>query len=735
MFHHCGRTGVLSLLALTLAPLAQAMSSVEADVERLAPLSLMELIRTPLVTASRQQESRDQTPSHIIVVTRQQIRERRYKSLADLLQDMPGVDFMAGTKSSQYNQFTVQGYTGPNKLVIMLDGVRLGQPAGGSFPVAENLSLYAAKQVEFLYGPAAALYGADAVAGVVNIITEPGAQTQSWVSAGVGNFGSSETSFMASGRPGDALALSVGGHTQQSARAPLQQYYPAAFAKTNATTFGGAVVVPASAREDYVGGISSHSLFARMDVGQNLTVGFYRNQFNSLTSTGDTPATALYLDDAQWITRSDTYYGKYRFDLTPDLSGELVLDYAKMEVDPRAKYVNIYNNFVAGYSYSLGERKGVEQNFNWRLGSGQRVQAGVGYEKYYAIETSSLSAPYNPALPPGGQGYVYLNTNLPQSIYSASFHNASAYAQWQADWNERLSTTAGVRVDQHSSYGTSVNPRLGAVWRADEQHVFKALYGEAFRAPSPEEVRSGFGTFDGTQSGGLYVGNGFRIPNFNLEPEKARTLSLTWDWRPRSDFNLLANLYHSQIRNLVVTQTVPGVDTTSIPGAMLINPEAKGNAGRQVQTGLDLMSQWCVAAGPGWSADLWGSASWIRGSIDEGTGTDWDIGLVASHKFKLGATLRYRDQFTITPQVWWVGDTTNGRKSATAPQRLITPGYTLTNLHLGWHNLLDGKATLWLDVYNLWDARYYAAHGSASRTFFNMPQQPRSWMLSLEYRF
>lgn len=725
---------LLWLWPLALSQSVLAASSIDADVDRLIPLSLLELIRVPVVTASRQQESRDQTPSHIIVVTRQQIRERRYKNLADLLQDMPGVDFMEGTKSSQFNQFTVQGYTGPNKLVIMLDGVRMGHPAGGNSPVADNLALYHAKQVEFLYGPAAALYGADAVAGVVNIITErAGEQQQAWASVGAGNFGSSEASFLASGRTEAGLALSVGGHTQRSDRAPLQDHYPTEFAPQNATTFGGTVVVPAAQREDYVGGISSHSLFARLDVGQDLTFGFYRNQFNSLTSTGDPPATALYLADSQWVTQTDTYYGKYRFDLAPSLSGELVLDYAKMEVDPRAKYVNIYNNYVAGYSYILGERKGLEQNFNWRLNDTHRVQAGLGYQKYHAIETSSLSHPYNTALSPQNQGYVYPNTTLPQPVYSASFDNTSAYAQWQSDWNERFSTMAGLRFDRHSDYGTSANPRLGAVWRVADQHVFKALYGEAFRAPSPEETLNSFGTFDGSQSGGLYVGRNFRIPNFDLEPEKAKTLSLTWDWRPQQDLNLLANVYRSQIKHLIVTQA--SNDVNAIPGAILVNPETKGNAGQQRQTGLDLMGQWCVAAGPTWSADLWGSASWVRGHIDEGNGVDWDIGLVSSRKVKLGATLRYRDRFTITPQLLWVGDASNGRKSAAAPERLVTPGYTLTNLHLGWHKLFDGQATLWLDVYNLLDERYYAAHGSASRTFYNMPQQPRRWMLSLEYRF
>lgn len=195
---------------LTLPSLAKASSSIEAEAQKLMSLSLSELINLPVVTASRQAEMRDQTPSHIVVVTRQQIRERRYMNLADLLEDMPGVDFQRGTKSSQYNQFAVQGYVGPNKLVIMLDGIRISHPAGGNIPVAENLALYQAKQVEFLYGPAAALYGADAVAGVVNIITDHAADRQgAWAEIGVGSFGAHEASFMA-GYKNDSLALNVG---------------------------------------------------------------------------------------------------------------------------------------------------------------------------------------------------------------------------------------------------------------------------------------------------------------------------------------------------------------------------------------------------------------------------------------------------------------------------------------------------------------------------------------------
>jgi outer membrane receptor protein involved in Fe transport len=732
------RVALAVALALGWAPArATQTASIEAELDRLMPLSLAELINIPVVTASRRHETRDQTPAHIVVVTREQIRERRYKNLADLLEDMPGVDFMRGTKSSQYNQFSVQGYNGPNKLVVMLDGVRIGHPAGGNFPLAENFALYHAKQVEFLYGPAAALYGADAVAGVVNIITDHAADRQgAWAEVGGGNFGSREASFMAGMKTDGGLALNVGGHWQRSDRAPLQNYYPDEFAKVNAKTFAGNVVVPAAQREDYVGDIGSGSLYARMDLGSDLSFGFYRNIFRSLTSTGDPPATARYLDDSRWITQTDTVYGKYRFNLSSSLSGELVVDYSHLEVDPEAKYNNIYNNYIDGYSYVRGERFSIEQNLNWQMSDRHRVQAGLGYQKYYAIETASLPAPYDTGRGPHSQGYLYPNTNIPLSIYDTSFDNFSAYAQLQSEWHDRFSTMAGLRLDHHSEYGQAVNPRLGAVWRASAQHLFKALYGEAFRAPSPEESLSSFGIFDGSRdASGLYRGTSFRVPNFGLEPEKAKTLSLSWDWRPRQDVNTVANLYRSRIRNLIVTRAA--TDVYAIPGAILVNPETKGNAGMQVQSGLDLMAQWRFQIGRAWSGDLWGSASWVRGRIDEGDGIDWDIPYVATRKLKLGSTLRYYDRVSITPQVLWVGDTSNGRKKNRndPPARLETPGYTLANLHIGWHGLYDRRATLWLDIYNLFDQRYYAAGGAGSRTFYDMPQQPRSWMLSLEYRF
>jgi hypothetical protein len=74
-------------------------------------LSLEDLINTPVVTASRQSETRSAIAGAHHGDHSRADPARRYRNLADLMEDLPGVDFMRGTKSSAYNNFAMQGYS------------------------------------------------------------------------------------------------------------------------------------------------------------------------------------------------------------------------------------------------------------------------------------------------------------------------------------------------------------------------------------------------------------------------------------------------------------------------------------------------------------------------------------------------------------------------------------------------------------------------------------------------
>lgn len=716
----------------------QAWAGEAEQVLGLLPLSLEELFATKVITASRRAEPREQTPAHILVITSEQIRDRRYKNLADLLEDLPGVDFMRGTKSSLYNNFTFQGQSSSIKLIIMLDGVRIDHPAGGRVPIASNYSLHFAKQVEVLYGPAAALYGADAMAGVINIITEHGAGAPTaTVRTGRGSFNASDDSMLASLPFGELISMTVGIDRERTGTPSLDQYYPGAYPKVDAKTFSGKVAVPAAQRESYTGGpVGGESDYLRLDFGKDATFGYYRNGFHNPTSVGDVAKSALYLGDVQYRSQIETMYGKWRFELSPTLSGELVVDQSELKVDPNSRYDNVYTDFQnVGYVYGYARRRGIEQNLTWQVDEKNTIQSGIGLKKYSSIETPDLPQPYNVALGPGNQQLTYPNTNLPIRIFDAHYQNTSAYAQWQAEWNPVFSTTTGVRLDHNSGFGSTANPRLGLVWQNVPGSYLKLLYGQSFRAPSSDEALTAYGTFDGTKVNGLYVGQGFHAPNYNLQPEKSRELTLTWDWRARQSFNLITNAYVTQVRNVLVTQN-EAVSTQFIPGALLSGTSIKANNGVDRYYGIDVVPQWRVALSESWAADLWGSYSFQRGRIRESDGINWDQTYIAGNKLKLGATFRHQDWLTITARLQSTGPVTTGRKlDASTGSRIESPGYAIASLHFGVHKLADRNLSAYFDIYNLFDRRYYAAHGSASTTFVQVPQPPRSLFASLEYKF
>ena len=720
------------------APLANAAQPND-EFHELLQLSLEELLEIPVMTASKRMETRGDTPAHLVVITAEQIRDRRYRNLADLMEDLPGVDFMRGTKSSAFNNFSFQGQVSNNKLLILLDGVRIDHPAGGKIPVANNLALYNAKQVEVLYGPAAALYGADALAGVINIISErPRDADRVHVSVTSGENDHHKLEATASIRFTDKVALAVGAHDHADDRAFLPEDYPGDFPRVDAVAFDGTVMLPAAQREEYTGPISSGSRYARLDLGDDLTFTYHRSEFRSLTSTGDRPDTALYLNQGYWDTTIDTLYAKYRFELTPKLSGEFTFDYSEYEVAPSSKYVNIFTNFEDhGYDYSFSRRRGFEQQLTWAASEAHTLVGGITHHNFYAMEIPDIDRPFDPEQPVETQNLTYTNTSLPIRTFDAEFETTALYAQLQSQWSEALSSMLGLRYDWNNKYSDTLNPRLGLVWKNSETSYLKLLYGEAFRAPSPDEAFSTFGSFSGQMnSTGQYVGYFFRAPNFALEPEESKSLSLTWDWRPRPDLNLVANAYYAEMDHIIasVDETTP---TQYIPGAELFRTSIKQNMDSEEHYGIDLIANARFELGSGWRGDLWGSYGYTGGEVfDAEDGRAYDLPYIAEHKLKLGTTFNYRNRYTITPKLYWSGESNSGRKDRNHPgERLQADDWARVDLHLAAHDLGTKGLSANLDIYNLFDRQYHVAAGSGSTTFVTMPQQPRSVLFSIQYRY
>lgn len=139
-------------------------------------------------SATRTEEEATDVAASSYTIHREQIEQSQGETVEDLLRTVPGVHIIEqggfGGSTSLINRGAGQSQT-----LVLIDGVRINNPMLGGADLA-NLTLDQVQRIEVVKGPYTALWGTDAMAGVVQIFTRPGAQTDNRVRAGAGNYGS-----------------------------------------------------------------------------------------------------------------------------------------------------------------------------------------------------------------------------------------------------------------------------------------------------------------------------------------------------------------------------------------------------------------------------------------------------------------------------------------------------------------------------------------------------------------
>jgi hypothetical protein len=132
-------------------------------------------VETLVVTGSRTPLPVESVPASVTVITREDIERGAYTSLVDVMRHIPGIHLEeAGSRGGRASLYT-RGLD-PNHTVVMIDGVRINDPTndrGGSFDFS-TLDPASIERIEIVRGPVSAVYGSDAIAGAVNIITRRG---------------------------------------------------------------------------------------------------------------------------------------------------------------------------------------------------------------------------------------------------------------------------------------------------------------------------------------------------------------------------------------------------------------------------------------------------------------------------------------------------------------------------------------------------------------------------------
>lgn len=135
----------------------------------------MPTVKEELIIKGSKNEIRvEETTTHTVVVTREEIEAHHWRSLGDVLANLPGVSLVANGGDGKLTTVFLRGAKSENALVLF-DGIKLNDPTnvGKGFDFG-NLSTSGIERIELILGPQSTLYGTDASAGIINIVSSDG---------------------------------------------------------------------------------------------------------------------------------------------------------------------------------------------------------------------------------------------------------------------------------------------------------------------------------------------------------------------------------------------------------------------------------------------------------------------------------------------------------------------------------------------------------------------------------
>lgn len=171
---HCQDVSTPRLRRALLAPLA-VLTAIVLPGPVLAQGTITVLPKL-VVSASRVPLPADEVGSSVTVITGEQLEERQISTLSDILRDVPGVAVSRTGPVGSLTQIRIRGAEA-NQTLVLIDGMDLSNPATDSSFDFGNMMNSNIQSIEILRGPQSALYGSDAIGGVINIVTrrpEPG---------------------------------------------------------------------------------------------------------------------------------------------------------------------------------------------------------------------------------------------------------------------------------------------------------------------------------------------------------------------------------------------------------------------------------------------------------------------------------------------------------------------------------------------------------------------------------
>lgn len=472
----------LSRLALAVA-LAPGLA-VADDLSRDQALKLSDTV----ITANRDVQQRGESSAAISVFTRQDIERLNPSSVGELLSRVPGVQVIRNGGRGANTSLFIRGTSNAQSLVL-IDGVRIGSASSGGAAL-QYLSVEQIERIEVLRGSRSAMYGADALGGVVQIFTRrgEGEGLHPYLRLAGGSEGTWERSLGLSG--GD-------GRTRYNLTGSLEE----------------------------TDGIDRTDLSYASDADHDA----FRNRSFSLNlahSLSDDLEIGLSAVDQRGKSEYDNPYGRFDYSTYLSYPAENWSEFSQSSV---SAYVDA--NLADSWSsrLELGHSEDKQEDFD-KLFPGSDV-----------FNTYRDSAAWLNTLQLGNDQQLRVGLDYQED----NLHSSTAYSE-EERWNqaafiqhsyqgEHFSTELGLRHDKNEQYGSENTWNAALTLPLNQANELVLSYAEGFRVPT-------FNDLYGPANWGS---------NPDLDPERSKSYELQWRSQLAEGTRLEASLYRTDVDDLI----------------------------------------------------------------------------------------------------------------------------------------------------------------------------------------
>lgn len=552
--------------------IANAALALSPEEEMLQTYGSEDMIRI----ATGQEQLIYAAPAVASVITAKEIANMGATDLDEALETVPGLH--VAVDSLSYNPiYTFRGvYSKFNPQVLVLIN---GIPITNSYQGNRNsmwggMPVEMISRIEVIRGPGSALYGADAFAGVINVITKNYDDIKGTeVGVRAGSFDTQDLWALSSTQWHDyKIAWGVELHDTDGHKKIIDSDAQSGFDVLAATD---ASLAPSSLS------LSRENLDARLDVSKGLWRWRTGLQLRQDFGLGAGAANALDQTGRYRSQRTNTDITYENKALSEDTQLNFEISYLNttMEIEKNTMLFPSGTNLGSGaFPFGVSGNPEVYEHhikiqpmLTLTQLDQHTISLGVGgkFDELYKVrETKNFeSATFAPL---NNDGALVDVSDTPLAfIPEISRTNYYIFTQdiWRIanDWE----LTSGVRYDHYSDFGETFNPRLALVWNARYDISTKILYGQAFRSPAFADTSA--------------VNNPVFLGNPKINPETLKSLELAIDYHPNEDLRTTMSVFKYQwvdIITYVKDQNAPTIRAQ--------------NFGEQTGHGIELETDWSI---------------------------------------------------------------------------------------------------------------------------------------------